>query len=143
MKKFKTLEAAKSITKIFSLLLGISLAPTKAIAVSLSDIGNTNAGIAAMWTGIMTYMAHPGDPDGIGTITGIVIGTVLLMIGSAAVAVILYASIKLITSGGNDETVRKAWKEMIFYAVLGLLFAILSETIMNYVISLVSTISAS
>jgi|GEM_PF-1757392 hypothetical protein len=141
--KFFIKASAKSVTRILYAATGILLIPTKVSAMSVSDIGGSNGGISAMWVGIMTYMAHPGSTDGIGVITGIIVNTVLLMIGSAAVAVILFASIKLITSGGNDESVRKAWKEMIFYAVLGLLFAILSETIMNYVISIVSTISAS
>lgn len=111
-------------------------------ATSLDQIGAGIGGLSSMWGGIAIYMAHPGE-QGILVMTGIVISTVLWMIGSAATLVILYASVRIITSGGNDETVRKAWKEMIFYACLGLILAILSETILQYVIDLAGFIAES
>ena len=120
----------------------IKLIIPTAIAASISDAGRGMGGLTTMWSEIQVYMAYAGNSSGILVMTGIVINAVLWMIGSAAILVILYASIRLIASGGNDETVRKAWKEMIFYACLGLVFAILSETILKYVINLVSVIAS-
>ena len=127
--------------KFLFIILGIS--PTTAFAIGLDEIGGRNA--TGMWRDVCSTLPYCGDgsgANGVAIITGIVINTVLWAIGSAAVVIILYAAIRLITSAGNDETIRKAWKEMIFYAALGLIFAVLADVIVNYVISLVGGIAA-
>ena len=78
--------------------------------------------------------------QGLEIITGIVGNFILWTIGPAAILLILYASIRLITSTGNDETVRKVWKEIIFYAILGLILAILADVIINWIYNLITGI---
>jgi hypothetical protein len=122
-------------------LLGILL-PGTASAEGLADIGNGYA--ASTWAQACTILPYCGmGANGIVIITGIVINTILWLVGSAAVIVILYAAIRMITSAGNDETVRKAWKETILYAALGLIATVLADAIINYVFSLVTGIAAS
>jgi hypothetical protein len=125
------------------LLLFTGLIPTGiAHATGLADIGGGHA--SPMWTQVCSVLPYCGTSgaNGIYIITSIVIQTVLLAIGSAAVLIILYASFRLVTSAGNDETVRKVWKEMIFYAALGLVLAILADPILAYVLNLVGGIAA-
>jgi len=108
-----------------------------AYAAGLADVG---AGTAApIWTAVCSYLPYCGQgANGVTIVTGILSNIILWTIGPAAVVVILYASIRLITSAGNDETVRKAMKEIILYALLGLILAMLSDTIINYIFALIA-----
>ena len=117
-----------------------ALLPKTAHAVSIQDVGS-GPGIAGMWS-FMSPLPHIGD-NAIIVVTRIVINAVLWAIGSAAVLMILYGALRMITSGGNDESVRKAWKEIILYACLGLIFAVLSSIIVNFVYNLAVGIATS
>ena len=114
--------------------------PETAYAVSVQQVGG-GPGIGAMWS-FLAPLPHTGQ-NVILVGTSIVINAVLWAIGSAAVVMILYGSIRMITSAGNDEAVRKAWKEIILYACLGLIFAVLSSIIVNFVLDLVIQIASS
>ena len=109
-------------------------------AASIQDIGG-GPGISQMW-GFLSPLPHVGD-NAILVITAIVINTVLWAIGSAAVLMILYGALRMITSGGNDEAVRKAWREIILYACLGLIFAVLSSIIVNFIYNLAVDVATS
>jgi hypothetical protein len=130
-------------TVVLPYLVGLMITvPSTALAFGLADVG---AGyVPGMWAGPCSVLPYCNlGANGVLIMTGIVINAILWAIGSAATLIILYAAIRLVVSGGNEEMVRKAWKEMIFYALLGLIFTILADTIVNYVIGLVSTIAAS
>lgn len=108
-------------------------------AAGLVDVGNGTT--APIWADICSYLPYCGQgANGVVIITGIISNIVLWTIGPAAVLVILYASIRLITSAGNDETVRKAMKEIILYALLGLVLAIMASTIINYIFAVIASI---
>ena len=133
-----------------AILIGLLLPLVVSASIGVEDLGGSTDGVGHMWDSINKYLpdSHRGAGGGAGAngvliITGIVISTIMWAIGSAAVVVILYAAIRIVTSAGNEETVRKAWKEMILYACLGLIFAILSDVIVNYIINLVGGIAAS
>lgn len=111
-----------------------------ASAASVQDVGG-GPGIADMWS-FTAPLPHIGD-NVILVATAIVINAVLWAIGSAAVLMILYGALRMITSGGNEESVRKAWKEIILYACLGLIFAVLSSIIVNFVYNLAVGIATS
>lgn len=123
-------------------LIGLTL-PHATQAFGIQQTGG-GPGIAGMWGKIAgsNTLPHVGDDIFIVS-TSIIINAVRLTIGGAAIAVILYAAIRMITSGGNDQTVQDAWKKTIFFACLGLALTILSDEIMNFIINLVSTIAAS
>jgi len=108
-------------------------------ALGLADI--TNPGAPGLWTVPCTILPYCGaGATGIEIMTGIFAKAVLWIIGSAAVLIILYAAARMITSAGNDEIARNAYKKTILYALLGLLFAVLASTIVNYVFAFVSYI---
>lgn len=112
----------------------------QASAMGLSDIG---AGfMSGMWTDVCTILPYCGQgASGVAIVTGIMIKTVLWLIGSGAVLIILFAAVRIVASGGNDEMVSKG-KKMILYAVLGLLFAVLASIIVNFVFSFVSGVAS-
>lgn len=66
-------------------------------------------------------------------IIGRIIGAVLGIIGSIALAVFIYGGFTWMTSAGSPERVRKG-KDMVIWAVLGLAIIFLSYTVVYFVI---------
>ncbi len=62
-----------------------------------------------------------------------VINLLSYIIGIAAVIVILVAGLQMIISGDNPQTVETA-RNMILYALVGIVVAVLSQTIVVYVL---------
>lgn len=69
-------------------------------------------------------------PDGVITFA---INVLSVVIGLAAVIVIILAGMKFATSGSNPQEVSKA-REMIIYAVVGLIVAALSQFLVRFFI---------
>jgi small-conductance mechanosensitive channel len=70
-------------------------------------------------------------------LAGNIANIAITIIGTIALVYLIYAGIMYMTSGGNPEKVEKA-KSMIFYGILGLALAILSYSIVGYIIDIVS-----
>lgn len=70
----------------------------------------------------------------VGTVIKNAINTLLYLLGAAAVIVIVIAGILYVTSGGETAGVTRA-KNMLLYAVVGLVIALLAYAIVNFVIS--------
>jgi type IV secretion system pilin len=64
----------------------------------------------------------------------IVINTALMVLGMISVLMIVIGGIRYTTSNGNATHVKEA-KDTILYAIVGLVVAILSYTIVNFVVS--------
>jgi len=62
-----------------------------------------------------------------------IVNTLLYVLGAVAVLVIVVAGIMYVASGGEAATVKKA-KDMILYAVVGIVVAMLSYAIVNFVL---------
>ena len=123
--------------KTIAFLIGFLL-PVSTNAAGLADVGG---GTSPIWAAACSMLPYCGSgASGVTIITGIVSNVILWTIGPAAVLIILYASIRIITSGGNDETVKKSMREIIFYAVIGLILAMLADTIINYIYAIVAGI---
>ncbi|MBI2798404.1 hypothetical protein HYX70_03890 [Candidatus Saccharibacteria bacterium] len=70
---------------------------------------------------------------GFGDIISTVTNTLLFLVGAAAVIGIIYGGFTYVTSGGDENRLRQA-KEAIIYSVVGLVIALLSFLIVNFVI---------
>lgn len=129
---------------LFSLLIGLLFTPI-ASAMGLGDIGmgdKFSGSFKGMWDDVCTILPYCKKGDmGVGIVTGIIIKTVLWIIGSGAVLMILYAAVRIVASGGNDEMITKG-KKVIFYAALGLLFAVAASVIVNFVFSFVTGVAS-
>jgi hypothetical protein len=107
-------------------LLGISLAslaPQPALAINVFDQCANNADSAVC--------KSTGDqaPD----MVKIVINILLTVLGMIAVIMIVVGGIRYTTSNGNASQVKEA-KDTILYAVVGLVVAIMSFSIVNFVL---------
>lgn len=64
----------------------------------------------------------------------IVTNTLLLAIGISAVIMLIIGGFRYVFSGGNEKSVSAA-KDTVIYAVVGIIVAIMSYSIINFVIS--------
>lgn len=137
MKKTKTI-----FTKIIVALvlcfsaIGVIL-PNVALAATELDCDIDNPGLQ---TGV--DCAKTGDQAdslfGNGGIITRVINTILFVVGILSVIMIIYGGIKYSTSGGDAPKVTSA-KNTIMYAIIGLIVAILSYAIVNFIIANIAT----
>lgn len=121
MKKFKNAVAA------FALMAGIGFAVAPAANVSAINVfdqcsGNSSSEVCkAQGTDNATSLMHN------------VINTMLFILGAIAVIMIIVGGVRYVTSNGNASDV-KAAKDTIMYSIVGLVVAILSYSIVNFVI---------
>ncbi|MEI7838519.1 MAG: hypothetical protein WCI37_01905 [bacterium] len=94
---------------------------SKLIAVSFTD---PNASGGTYNVGVPRVDASSNN---LATIVQIVLG----VIGSVAVLVIVIASIQLVLSGGNPQSVQRA-RETILWAVIGLVVVVSAYTIVTF-----------
>ncbi len=71
--------------------------------------------------------------DSVNTIIKAVVNTLLFLIGVAAVIVIIFGAITYTASGGEADAIKRA-KNMILYAVVGLVIAFSAYAIVNWVL---------
>ncbi len=120
--------------KIKQLMIGLALVTGIAIFATPSYAGAVSA--------IEDTCADPLNKDtvicknknnNVRDIIGTVVNTLLFLIGVAAVIVIIIGGFTYVTSGGSDANVKRA-KDMILYAVIGLVIAFAAYAIVNWVI---------
>ena len=70
----------------------------------------------------------------VSTVIRNVVNVLLYLLGAAAVIVIVIAGIMYVTSAGETANVTRA-KNMLLYAVIGLVIALLAYAIVNFVIA--------
>ena len=117
-----------------TLLAGRALAATAPIVTSDDATATTNpiqdGAEAARGDGMPAELV---GPDGIFTK---VTNTILYAVGIISVVMLIWGGIRYITSGGDSKKVTDA-KNTILYAIIGLIVAILSFAIVNFVINAV------
>ena len=82
-------------------------------------------------------VAGNNNPDIEKQVVPNIINTMLLIVGAGAVIMIIYGGIQYIISHGDSGKIAAA-KNTILYAVVGLVFAILAYSIVNFVVSKMS-----
>lgn len=123
MKKWKQLIMA------FALVAGVStaVAPTSSVfAINVFDgCGNGGNGNAAV--------CKAAGTDNATSMTTNIINTMLFILGILTVIMIIFGGIRYVTSAGDASKV-KAAKDTVLYSVVGLVVAILSYAIVNFVV---------
>lgn len=122
-----------SMHSIFSFLM--TLIP-KAHAF-LEEIGTAGPGVGSMWSQICgslfcTFGGSSGDQTVFALVRKVTNFT-SMVIGGAAVAIVVYAGIRMITAQGKDDQVAEA-RKMIIYALVGLGLAIIMPAVVSFVI---------
>ena len=85
-----------------------------------------------MVSGRSAICEKPAENSAKNTVINI-INTILGLVGSLSIVMIVYAGIQYVISAGDSGKVAKA-KNIIIYAIVGLLIAVFSYTIVNFVV---------
>ena len=123
----------KKIILISSILLSIVLSPIAFAEGKTNGSGGETFDACKHVVSGKTAVCS-GDSKNATDIAKNIISILLWVVGIAAVIVIIYAGITFITAAGNPSAIARA-KTMIIYAVIGLVVAILSYAIVNFVIN--------
>jgi len=121
VKKWKQLVAA------FAVIIGVGL-----VTVPASPVSAINVFDQCKSNGSSAVCKAQGDS--LSPMIKIVINTLLFVLGMIAVIMIVIGGIRYTTSNGDAGSVKSA-KDTILYAVVGLIVAILSYAIVNFVVS--------
>lgn len=76
----------------------------------------------------------PGGLFGADSIFQNITNTLIFLVGAIAVIMLIVGGLRYVLSGGNSQNVESA-KNTIFYAIIGIVVAILAFAIVNFVIS--------
>lgn len=112
------------VLKTTSTLAALSVFAGNAFAQSASFFDNPQGGTAPS-------AAAQGT---LGQNVTLIINYFLGILGLVAVAMLIYAGVLMVTASGNDEQVGKA-RNIITYAVIGIVIILLSYTIVTFVTS--------
>ncbi|HBV57884.1 MAG TPA: hypothetical protein DEB73_01285 [Candidatus Magasanikbacteria bacterium] len=82
---------------------------------------------------VITELTNPLGDANVPSLIGTTISYILRVVGSIALAVIVFAGIKFMSARGNPEQVKSAMQIML-WAGLGLAMIFFSYLILNYVI---------
>lgn len=78
----------------------------------------------------------PSGPSDIGSVIKTITNTLMTVVGIAAVIMLIIGGLMYIFSGGNPEQTKRA-KDTILYAIIGIIIAILSYAIVNFVVGII------
>lgn len=109
------------------LVLGVGVAALSSGQVSAVEVFNNCAG------GGNSSVCSSANSDKADSMVKIIINTLLSLLGIFAVIMIIVGGIKYTTSAGDSSRIKSA-KDTVMYSVIGLIVAILSFTIVNFVL---------
>lgn len=128
-------------TKLKFLVLGIfsslMFVPAPALAVSAINCADPQTTVEAIQCGTDSTAGVPQGADPATTLDNTVanvVNLISLVVGVAAVVMIIVGGFRYITSGGKQESVVAA-KNTIVYAVIGLVIVALAQVIVRFVLN--------
>jgi hypothetical protein len=121
MKKWKQLVMS------FALVLGVA-----SIVVPMTDVSAVDV-FKQCGANSDSAVCKASGSDDLGGMVKIVINTVLVVLGMVAVIMIVVGGVRYTTSNGDSASIKSA-KDTILYACVGLVVAILSFSIVNFVV---------
>ncbi|TAL14692.1 hypothetical protein EPN95_02200 [Patescibacteria group bacterium] len=122
MKKIKQLIIAALLISGFSFVtFAPSVGAVSAVTDACTQLANKDSTVCK------------SQGDSVGPIVGTVVDTLLFLLGLAAVVVIIIAGFTYVTSSGEAAAITRA-KNMILYAVVGLVVAFSAYAIIHWVL---------
>lgn len=112
---------------VLALVAGIGLAAVASGHVSAIEVFNNCAG------GGNSSVCSSAGTDKADSMVKIIINTLLSLLGIIAVIMIIVGAIRYTASAGDSARIKGA-KDTVMYSVIGLVVAILSFTIVNFVL---------
>lgn len=92
--------------------------------VTFAQVNDIQSGVQAV---------ESGEPPSLGSQIKVIIGIMMFILGAIAVVMIIIGGIRYTTSNGDSASIKSA-KDTILYSVVGLIVAILSYAIVNFVL---------
>ncbi len=123
LKRFKFLLLAVVTTLIFG------LAPQLAKAV---DCSSSTAAAIQCGTNNVAGVPPNATPGNLDTTISHIVNLISLVVGIAAVIMIIVGGLRYIMSGGNQERIKSA-KNTVLYALIGLIIVALAQVIVKFV----------
>lgn len=120
MKKFKHIFVAAA------LLMGVGLAALPATPVSAINVFE-------QCNHSDSEVCKAQDSDDATSMIQTIINIMLFLLGAIAVIMIVIGGLRYVTSGGDASSLKSA-RDTILYAVIGLVIAVLSYAIVNFVL---------
>lgn len=84
------------------------------------------------WTGDCVYDGDVATIQGLECLVGNILNVAITIIGMVVILMLVFGAYKLLTSGGNAQSVESG-KQTITYAILGLTLAVASWFILNLI----------
>jgi hypothetical protein len=140
IKKLKLLILSFSSLFIFAAPLALSATVSADTSVDIGgsvcsgtkgDLTKTTAASSCQGTGVSTFDKY----------VKFALNLLSIIVGIAAVFMIIFAGLRYITSGGKEEGVKNA-KNTILYAVIGLVVVALAQIIVHFVLTEATTPSS-
>lgn len=113
---------------LLSLMALVGIATAAPTYVSAAPADKINEGVIAIGGG------EPQNQRPLATIVRDIVNIILYVLGAIAVIMIIIGGFRYVLSGGDSSSVTAA-KNTIFYAVIGLIVAILAYAIVNFVVN--------
>lgn len=115
-------------------LLGVAGAVSTPSAYAESPQEAACKAIDGNWSGATCLIngQNPGQP--IGSTLGDIVNIISLIVGIAAVIMIVIGGFKFVTSGGDSNAVKSA-RSTIIYAIVGLIVVLLAQVIVRFVLN--------
>ena len=124
----------KFISKAGQALTGAAAAITifagRVMALDITDVNNP----AAAGAEAARANGMPAELVGVNGVFTKITNTILYAVGIISVIMLIYGGLRYVISGGDSKKVTDA-KNTIMYAIIGLIIAILSYAIVNFVIN--------
>ncbi len=112
----------------------------KAFAVTLDQVGS-GPGISDMWSKIQEVFPFSSEGASLpGTVFDKVNEVILGLIAGVAVAMLTYAGVRMMSSGGGEEGYNQA-KKIAINVAIGLIAAMLADVVIVYAVSLLTTVA--
>jgi uncharacterized membrane protein len=131
----------KFISKAGQVLTGAAAAITifagRVMALDISNIDNP----AAAGAEVARANGMPAELVGVNGVFTKITNTILYAVGIISVIMLIYGGLRYVISGGDSKKVTDA-KNTIMYAIIGLIIAILSYAIVNFVINAIGGTNA-
>lgn len=109
-------------------------------AGALETAGTQHAGVQAMWNQIKSILMSGASPEEtVGFFAQRVVDFIFTVLGGLVVALVIYGSIRIIYSQGKDEEVTQG-KTVIYYALGGLVLALIAVLVIDFMYGVVQGI---
>jgi hypothetical protein len=121
---------------------GIAVSAAPVAAVTACDPGQIAGGSDPIGSGAQCSQggSQKSTLFGSGGIFTIVANTLIFIVGAIAVIYLIIGGLRYVTSGGDSKTVTAA-KDTILYAIVGIVVAVISFALVNFVITALSAAS--